>query len=124
MVFATSATMNTSLYSASVTGFINETTSTISQPSVIFAQRMNNTVDCQLASISVSYAIPLVPAYTVANTDTVTIANFDDTIGAMSANNWRFESLQNRNQYLLSLDYISNSAGATPQRLIHVYDND
>jgi hypothetical protein len=75
-----------------------------------------------LVAITVDYSTPTLPVYTVGTVETLTIANYDDTIGVISANNWRYENLTSRDKHILSLDYISTSAGATPQRLIHVFD--
>lgn len=121
-VFSTSATLDTSFYSSSLTRFVNETTSNGSQPSYLFAQRVENTVDCKLVDIRISYAVPTVPSYIIGTVETVTIADYDNTIGVISANAWRYETLTNRTQYLLSLDYISTVWTARPQRLIHVFD--
>ncbi len=123
-VFGVDASVDTSFYSGSITRFVNETTSNGSQPRYLFAQRVVNTVDVELVAITVDYSTPTLPAYTAGTPETLTIANYDDTIGVISANNWRYENLTSRDKHILSLDYISTSAGATPQRLIHVFDED
>ena len=94
-VFGVDASVDTSFYSASITRFVNETTSNGSQPRYLFAQRVVNTVDVELVAITVDYSTPTLPAYTAGTPE---------------------------DKHILSLDYISTSAGATPRRLIHVFD--
>ena len=120
--FSPDPTINSGFYSASSSRFYDYTGGSISQPTYTFVQRMTNVDQLEIVPLIMDYSTPSAPTFTVGTEQDFTISSFNDTIGVMSINAWRYENLTYRQQLLFSFDYIDNAVTPIPERLIRVFD--